>query len=39
MIDRHLKVLPVLDVANALVGIVSRADLVRVIAELENSES
>ena len=39
MIDRHLKVLPVLDEEDRLVGVVSRADLVRVIAELENQES
>jgi CBS-domain-containing membrane protein len=39
MVDRHLKVLPVLDVANELVGIVTRADLVRVIADLENRAS
>jgi CBS domain-containing protein len=39
MIDRHLKVLPVLDDEDRLVGIVTRADLVRVIAELENRAS
>ena len=39
MIDRHLKVLPVLDDEDRLVGVVSRADLVRVIAELENQAS
>ena len=39
MIDRHLKVLPVLDDENTLVGIITRADLVRVIAELENQAS
>jgi CBS domain-containing protein len=39
MMDRHMKVLPVLDEANTLVGIISRSDLVRVIADLENSES
>jgi len=39
MTDRHLKVLPVLDDENTLVGIISRADLVRVIAELENQAS
>jgi CBS domain-containing protein len=39
MVDRHLKVLPVLDAANELVGIVTRADLVRVIADLENRAS
>ncbi|HVL22662.1 MAG TPA: CBS domain-containing protein [Thermomicrobiales bacterium] len=39
MIDRHLKVLPVLDDEERLVGIVTRAELVRVIAELENQAS
>jgi len=37
MIDRNVSVLPVLDHENNLVGIVSRADLVAVIARLENS--
>ena len=36
MVDRHIKVLPVLDRQNQLVGVVTRADLVRVIADLEN---
>jgi CBS domain-containing protein len=39
MMDRHLKVLPVLDDEDRLVGIITRSDLVRVIAELENMES
>lgn len=37
MIDRGVSVLPVLDQDNQLVGIVSRADLVKVIARLESS--
>ena len=37
MIDRNVSVLPVLDHENQLVGIISRADLVKVIARLENS--
>jgi CBS domain-containing protein len=39
MLDMGVSVLPVLDDANALVGIVSRHDLVRVIARLESDES
>ena len=39
MVDRHMKVLPVLDASNALVGIITRAELVRVIADLENRPS
>lgn len=39
MVDRHMKVLPVLDGRNQLVGVVTRADLVRVIADLENRTS
>jgi CBS domain-containing protein len=37
MIDDGVNPVPVLDDANTLVGIVSRADLVRVIARLETS--
>lgn len=39
MVDRHFKVLPVLDANNELVGIITRAELVRVIADLENRPS
>jgi CBS domain-containing protein len=36
MIDRSIGILPVLDEQNALVGIVTRKDLVKMIAKLEN---
>jgi CBS domain-containing protein len=39
MIDRGIGVLPVLDPANQLVGIVTRKDLVKMIAKLENDET
>lgn len=39
MIEREVHPLPVVDEANRYVGIVSRKDLVRVIAELENRPS
>jgi CBS domain-containing protein len=38
MIDEGVNPVPVLDEANNLVGIVSRSDLVRVIARLENQD-
>jgi len=38
MLDRGISVLPVLDDSDALVGIVSRHDLVRVIARLESDD-
>jgi CBS domain-containing protein len=36
MMDRNVSTLPVLDASGALIGIVTRTDLVRVIAKLEN---
>jgi len=36
MMDRNVSALPVLDAHGALVGLVTRADLVRVIAQIEN---
>jgi CBS domain-containing protein len=39
MIDEHVNPLPVLNDDLELVGIVSRADLVRVIAKLESADS
>jgi len=39
MIDERVNPVPVLDDASNLVGIVSRADLVRVIARLESADS
>ncbi|CAN5381224.1 CBS domain-containing protein [soil metagenome] len=39
MIDHGIGVLPVLDPANQLVGIVTRKDLVKMIAKLENDET
>jgi len=39
MLERGVSVLPVLDQENHLVGIVSRHDLVRVIARLESDET
>lgn len=38
MIDERVNPVPVLDASDTLVGIVSRADLVRVIARLESGE-
>ena len=37
MVERRVNPVPVVDEANTLVGMVSRADLVRVIARLENA--
>jgi len=39
MIDRNVNPLPVLDEQLTLIGLVSRADLVRVISALENQDS
>jgi CBS domain-containing protein len=39
MVDRGVNPVPVLDDALRVIGLVSRADLVRVISELENQES
>jgi len=39
MIDRNVNPLPVVDEQLALIGLVSRADLVRVISALENQDS
>jgi CBS domain-containing protein len=39
MVDRGVNPVPVLDEALRVIGLVSRADLVRVISELENQES
>jgi CBS domain-containing protein len=39
MLDRDVHPLPVVDADGRYVGIVSRKDLVRVIAELENRAS
>ncbi len=39
MVDRNVNPLPVLDDQLQLIGLVSRADLVRVISSLENQES
>jgi CBS domain-containing protein len=39
MIDHSIGVLPVLDPENQLVGIVTRKDLVKMIAKLENDET
>ncbi len=36
MVDRNINPVPVLNDANEVVGIVSRSDLVRIIAQLEN---
>lgn len=39
MVDRGVNPVPVLDDALQVIGLVSRADLVRVISELENQDS
>ncbi|MGI8477019.1 MAG: CBS domain-containing protein [Thermomicrobiales bacterium] len=36
MIDKHLNPVPILDAQHRIVGIVTRADLVRIIARLED---
>jgi CBS domain-containing protein len=39
MVDEHVNPIPVLDAANRLVGIVTRADIVRLIARMEATGS
>ncbi len=39
MVDRHINIVPVVDDHLNLVGIVSRADIVRVISRLENENA
>ena len=39
MVDRNVNLLPVLDEQLKLIGLVSRADLVRVISALENEDA